>query len=47
MNVKEYIEKNRGRFQEELFSLIRIPSISSDPSHKNQGFHFLHLLVLT
>lgn len=34
MNVKEYIEKNRGRFQEELFSLIRIPSISSDPSHK-------------
>ena len=35
MNVKEYIEKNRGRFQEELFSLIRIPSISSDPSHKN------------
>lgn len=35
MNVKEYIEKNRGRFQEELFFLIRIPSISSDPSHKN------------
>lgn len=35
MNVKEYIGKNRGRFQEELFSLIRIPSISSDPSHKN------------
>ena len=35
MNVKEYIEKNRGRFQEELSSLIRIPSISSDPSHKN------------
>ena len=35
MNVKEYIEKNRGRFQEELFSLIRIPSISSDPLHKN------------
>ena len=35
MNVKEYIEKNRGRFQEELFSLIRIPSISSDPSLKN------------
>ena len=35
MNVKEYIENNRGRFQEELFSLIRIPSISSDPSHKN------------
>ena len=35
MNVKEYIEKNRGRFQEELFSLIRKPSISSDPSHKN------------
>ena len=23
MNVKEYIEKNRGRFQEELFSLIQ------------------------
>ena len=35
MDVKEYIEKNRQRFQDELFSLIRIPSISSDPAHKD------------
>ena len=27
--IKEYIEKNKERFIEELFELIRIPSISS------------------
>ncbi len=30
----EYIEKNRERFLEELFGLIRIPSVSADPVHK-------------
>lgn len=34
MNITEYIEKNRERFLEELFGLIRIPSISSIASHK-------------
>ena len=34
MEIKKYIEQNEGRFLEELFSLIRIPSISSKQSHK-------------
>ena len=33
--MKEYIEKNRDRFLQELFSLIRIPSVSSLESHKD------------
>ncbi len=32
--MKLYIEQNRDRFLEELFSLIRIPSISSEQEHK-------------
>ena len=32
--IKEYIEKNKERFLEELFELIRIPSISSMSEHK-------------
>lgn len=32
--IKEYIEKNKERFLEELFELIRIPSISSEAEHK-------------
>ncbi len=32
--IKEYIESNKERFLEELFNLIRIPSISSLPEHK-------------
>lgn len=31
--VKEYIEANKGRFLDELFELIRIPSISSESEH--------------
>ena len=34
-SVKEYIEENEARFLEEGFSLIRIPSVSADPAHKN------------
>lgn len=33
--VKQYIEENKERFLEELFDLIRIPSISSLSAHKN------------
>lgn len=33
-HVNEYIEKNKDRFLEELFELIRIPSISSQTEHK-------------
>ncbi len=33
-DLKNYIESNKERFLEELFSLIRIPSISSQEEHK-------------
>ena len=32
--MKAYIEQNRERFFEELFSLMRIPSVSAQPAHK-------------
>lgn len=35
MEIKEYIEKNKERFFSELFELLRIPSVSSDPAHKD------------
>ena len=35
MEVKKYIQENEARFMDELFSLIRIPSISALPQHKN------------
>ncbi len=34
MSVKSFIESNKERFLEELFSLIRIPSISAKQEHK-------------
>ena len=33
-DLKNYIEQNKERFLDELFSLIRIPSISSQEEHK-------------
>ncbi len=35
MEIKEYIEKNKGRFFEELFSVLRIPSVSSHEENKD------------
>lgn len=35
MNTQEYIDSNRERFLNELFELIRIPSISSDSERKS------------
>ncbi|MEG2178522.1 MAG: peptidase M20, partial [Bacteroidales bacterium] len=32
--IKTYIETHKQRFLDELFGLIRIPSISSEISHK-------------
>jgi len=34
MDIKTYISENRERFMEELFGLLRIPSISSEADHK-------------
>ena len=34
MKIEKYIEENKERFLDELFGLIRIPSISSVASHK-------------
>ena len=34
MEAKQYIEQNRDRFLEELFELLRIPSVSAQSSHK-------------
>ena len=33
-DIKQYIEENKDRFFEELFSLMRIPSVSAKPEHK-------------
>ena len=35
MEIKQYIQANEQRFLEELFSLIRIPSLSALPEHKD------------
>lgn len=35
MEIKEYIEQNKERFFKELFEVLRIPSISADPTHKD------------
>ena len=35
MEIKDYIRENEARFMDELFSLIRIPSISALPEHKD------------
>ena len=34
-HVRSYIDKNRERFISELVELLRIPSVSADPAHKN------------
>ena len=36
--VRTYIEQNKDRFIEELFELLRIPSISADPQYKEEVF---------
>ena len=33
--IKKYVEDNRERFLEELFELLRFPSVSADPKYKD------------
>lgn len=37
-NLKEYINENKNRFIDELIELLKIPSISADPSYKKEVF---------
>ena len=32
--IKKYVEENKERFLEELFELLRFPSVSADPKYK-------------
>src|SRR5690606_2545856 len=34
-SIKNYIEENKSRFLNELFDLLRFPSVSADPAYKN------------
>lgn len=37
-NLQPYLEANKDRFLEELFEILRIPSISADPAYKDDVF---------
>ena len=41
--VKSYIEKNKDRFLNELFELLRIPSISAQSDHKPDMLSLIHI----
>lgn len=43
--MKQYIEQNRDRFFDELFSLLRIPSVSAKKEHKPDMERCAHRLV--
>ena len=43
--MKNYIEENKARFFEELFSLLRIPSVSAKPEHKADMYRCARRLV--
>ena len=32
--IKKYVESNKQRFLDELFELLRFPSVSADPKYK-------------
>ena len=46
MTTKAYIDQNRERYLEELFAMLRIPSVSTDKAH-DQDTHDCAVLVQT
>ena len=42
-NIQNYIKENKDRFLEELFDLLRIPSISSSAEHKDDMYKVAEL----
>ena len=45
--VKEYIEKNKNKFLDELFELLKIPSISAKSEHNKDILSCAKLLKLS
>ena len=43
--MKSYIKENKERFFQELFSLLRIPSVSAQPEHKQDMYRCAGRLV--
>ena len=43
--MKTYIQENKERFFQELFSLLRIPSVSAKPEHKQDMYRCAERLV--
>ncbi len=43
--MKAYIKNNKERFFEELFSLLRIPSVSAQPEHKDDMYRCANRLT--
>ena len=44
MSVASYLEKNKDRFLQELFDLLRIPSVSADPKFKQDVVAAAHFV---
>ena len=42
--IKQYIEEHKQRFLDELFELIRIPSVSAMPEHKPDMISMANLI---
>ncbi len=42
MEIKEYIENHKERFLNELLDILRIPSVSADPSFKDDVMRMAH-----
>ena len=43
-NIKSYIEENKDRFLNELFALLRVPSVSADEEHKGDMYKTAELI---